>query len=58
MVRYGDVMDKLIDGRLNYLLKKKFPGKGKLEKLVDNKDISVESLQSNESWDFKECKNK
>jgi len=56
MIRYGDVMDKLIDGRVNYLLRKRTANKGKLEKLLDNKDISVESLQSNEKWDFKECK--
>ena len=47
MFRYGDIMDKLMDSRTNYLLRKKTLNKGKLEKLLDNKDISVESLQSN-----------
>ncbi len=56
MLRYGDVMEKLIDSRVNYLLRKKTNNKGKLEKLLDNKDISVESLQSKKDWEAKECK--
>ncbi len=56
LLRYGDVMDKLIDSRVNYLLRKKPNNKGKLEKILDNKDISVESLQSKETWETKECK--
>lgn len=56
MLRYGDIMDKLIDSRVNYLLRKKINNKGKLEKILDNKDISVESLQSKNDWEAKECK--
>jgi len=55
MVRYSDIMDKLIDNRVNYLLRKK-TNKGRLEKLIDNKDISVDNLQSDEIWEFKHCK--
>ena len=56
MLRYGDIMEKLIDSRVNYLLRKKTNSKGKLDKLIDNKDISVDSLQSKETWETKECK--
>ena len=56
MNRYGEVMDKIIDSRTNYLFKKKSNSNNKLENLIDNKDISTKSLENNKEWDFKDCK--
>ena len=55
MVRYGEIMDKFIDNRTNYLFSKKTSGKQKLENLIDNKDISINSLENNKEWEYKEC---
>ena len=56
MVRYGEIMDKIIDSRTNYLLKKKSNPNQKLENLIDNRDISTKSLENDKEWGFKECK--
>ena len=56
MNRYGEVMDKIIDSRTNYLFKKRPNTANKLENLIDNKDISTRSLENNKEWGFKECK--
>ena len=56
MNRYGEVMDRIIDLRTNYLFKKKPNATNKLENLIDNKDISTKSLENNKEWEFKECK--
>lgn len=56
MVRYGDVMDNFIDTRICYLFKKKTNSKQKPEKIIDNKDISVDSLQNNKDWGQIQCK--
>lgn len=57
MNKYGDVMDKIIDSRTNYLFRKMSnPNFNKLENLVDNRDISTNSLENNKDWQYKDCK--
>ena len=58
MIRYGEIMDKIIDARTNYLFRKKSNGLNKLENLIDNKDISTNSFENEKDWGNKECKNK
>ncbi len=56
MNRYGKIMDKIIDTRTNYLLRKKSNGNNKLENLIDNRDISTKSLENDKNWGSKDCK--
>ena len=54
---YGEIMDKIIDSRTNYLFRKRSNVNIKLENLIDNRDISTKSLENNQEWGFEECKN-
>jgi hypothetical protein len=56
--RYGEIMDKIIDSRTNYLFRSRTNTRSeKLENLIDNRDISIKSLENNKDWEFKDCKN-
>ena len=57
MQKYGDVMNKIIESRSNYLLRINLNNFiSNKENIIDNKDISIESLVSKKDWDFKSCK--
>lgn len=58
LYRYGEIMDKIIDSRTNYLFRNRTNfNSEKLENLIDNRDISIKSLENNKDWEFKDCKN-
>ena len=55
MNKYSEIMDTILDSRINYLLLKKFNNKGKNDKSQDSLDFNIENILSNPEWDNISC---